>query len=209
MRRSGRIAVAALALVAAAALVLVAQDVRRWPRALLAGDVQFAEAPFGANPWRPSDRVPFSPARRLLSVDDDLVFRRALQLYRQTAPDNPQAFTMSPDERATLFLASNRALSRVAAGDPEPARRSLALNLLALLAFQDPAPDEGGGFARSARLFADAVRADGSDEAAKRNLELYLRLVPSRPKRGTGGGGPRKRRVGESGAGLAPSGSGY
>ena len=208
MRTILRVGFGAAAIVAALALVLLAEDVRRWPRALLAGDVRYAASPFRPDAWRAPDRLPFSPARELLAVDDDLAVRRAFKLFRETKPDNPNAFTMTPDERAALLLRANRALQDVVRDDPDSARRSDALNLLALLSFQDPAPEEGGGFARSRRFFAAAVRTDGGNEAAKRNLELYLRLVP-RDQKGSSGGRSRGRDVGEQGAGLAPAGSGY
>ena len=203
-----RLALGATALVAAVALILLAEDVRRWPRALLAGDVRYAAAPFRPDAWRPPDRLPFAPARHLLGVEDDLAVRRAFKVFRETKPDNPDAFTMTPDQRAALLLRANRALQDVVRSDADPTRRGDALNLLALLSFQDPAPEEGGGFARSRRFFAAAVRTDGGNEAAKRNLELYLRLVP-KDQKGSSGGRSRGRDVGDQGAGLAPAGTGY
>lgn len=203
-----RIAIGTTALVAALALALLAQDVRRWPPALLAGDVRYAASPFRPHTWRAPDRLPFAPARRLLAVDDDLAMRRALKIYRETKPDNPDAFTMTPDQRASLLLSASRRLQDVVRNDTDPSRRADALNLLALLSFQDPAPEEGEGFPQSKRLFAAAVRTDGGNEAAKRNLELYLRLVP-KDQKSTGGGRGRGRDAGEQGAGLAPAGTGY
>jgi hypothetical protein len=71
-------------LLAAVPVALLAADVRGVPAAMRTGDVQLRVRPARQDPWPDRGRLPGRLADRLLGVDDDIEFRRALRFYVMT-----------------------------------------------------------------------------------------------------------------------------
>jgi hypothetical protein len=80
------VAGAAACLALAVLLSLLALDVHRRDRSFQADDVLFRVGSLRDDRWQPTEIVPFGAARALLGVDDDLAYRRALQLVRRAHP---------------------------------------------------------------------------------------------------------------------------
>jgi len=140
-------------------------------------------------------------------VDDDVEFRKALQLYVDAAKLHLRLDNAVDVEsaRASAQDALERA-SRV--GDPR--RRSQALTLLGILAFRTSAA--GGTQSQIDAAIADltdAVHADPTNEQASFDLELLLRLIAARGSRVEPGQGGGFGRTGHRGAGGGRAGSGY
>jgi hypothetical protein len=199
-------AVAALA--AGICLVLLAVDVGRWNTAFARDDVRFKVQPTRSDLWKPDTLVPFHAAKRLLGVDDDLFYRRTLRHFYLAQP------------RANKYLHTNidaiRSEATVALAEyiregTSQARRSQAANLLGILGLALAATDDPGQRLRfllfASREFRGALTFDQSNEDAKFNLELALRLLKQQPTNTGGGSAHGPGRGG--GAALAKPGSGY
>lgn len=207
--KAARLAGAALALLLAVAVVLVAEDVRRWPDRIQAGDLRYL-AGSTAEDWQPSDRLPLRLGDDLLEVDDDLALRRALALFRreqETAEENPSA-----SEHIQLQSLLEQALIEVEDGAGDPRRRSQAANLLGVLYF-DMAQSAGPGgdvfLDRTRAALQRAIILDPANVDAKVNLELFLTLLSDEeearsPRFGRGASLPGGGQVG-----LRPAGQGY
>ena len=197
---------AAIAVLAAAAVIaaLLAADVRAWPIALEHGDAAYAIFP-GRARWVPATNLG-DLSKTLLGTADDVAARQALQGYREAADLQQQlgnAFPV-PSQR----LAAINALSGPA-GSANPQVAAQARTLLGILTFAEASA--GGGVSPTDTAiadFADAVRVEPGDTAAKFDLELLLRLtapnVQRRGKRLANGFG----RTGEGASGGVP-GSGF
>ena len=194
--RALRVALALLLLAVGLAAALVALDVRTWRDELAAADARYEAG--AQETWRVDERLPGSPAAALLAVEDDREAREAFSRFRR-------AYRLSQDplrrqEAEGLRGQAERALARVAAGSgPTAAQASV---LLGVLGFDQPQGQE-----RAVRAFAQALRLDGGNAAAKFDLELALRLLApagARPGEGTGRGTGRAR-----GAGAGRAGEGY
>jgi hypothetical protein len=190
MKIAAAIALAAVAVFAA----LLAGDVRSWPRALGQGDAAYAVTPHRAE-WTPSTRLG-GAAASLLGSRDDVAFRRALQLYR-IAQSTPNRLDTAVELQTVRTLAETR-LAAVARGP----HASQADTLLGVLAFSESAD-------ASIADFANAVRADPTNAAAKYDLELLLRLSAAHGTRAGAGPGGSFGRGGRHGAGGGVPGSGY
>jgi hypothetical protein len=190
MRIGGAIALTAVAVLAA----LLAGDVRSWPHAFEQGDAAYAVTPHRAT-WTPSTRLG-GTAASLLGSGDDVAFRRALQLYRiaQSTPDRL-------DTAVELQTVRTQAETRLAAAARGP-HASQADTLLGVLAFSESAD-------AAIADFASAVRADPTNEAAKYDLELLLRLSAAHGSRTGAGPGGSFGRGGRHGAGGGVPGNGY
>lgn len=207
-RRAWILAVAALACaVGAVLLALLARDAGRWPEAVRSGDVAAADP---AHPqqasWTVDEALPFSPARRLLGLDDDLAFRRAVVLFRRAYTRDLQ-FERSTDG-AAIRIRAETALAHVIRTDRDRRRVSAASNLLGILALVDAATSRSGNAPVDRSLFAfeDAIRLDGSNEQAKANLELlYQQNAFSTSVRGR----ERLQRSAHAGASASEAGHGY
>jgi hypothetical protein len=191
-----RVVFALLLLAAAVGAALLALDVRTWGDELPTADARFEAG--SQETWRVDERLPGSPAAWLLAVDDDREAREALASFRRA-----HALTRDPLRRQEAEGArgqAERALARVAAGSgPAAAQASV---LLGVLGFDQPRGPE-----RAVQLFAQALRLDGGNAAAKFDLELALRVLAptgTRPGDGTGRGTGRSR-----GAGAGEEGEGY
>jgi hypothetical protein len=207
-RRVAVLAAAPVVALLAVAAALLAVDASRTGDALRAGDARYRVAPAAAR-WDAATILPGDPARRLLATGDDLALRRAVRLFRisYATPGRLDTAVEAQGVRAVAELA----LADVARSH-DVRRAAQASNLLGILAFGDFA--RGGGrdasqAERSVSAFANAVRLDPADTAAKYNLELALGLFRARGVRpgaspGNGGTGP-----GHAGAGAGIPGSGY
>jgi hypothetical protein len=189
-------------LVLAVIVALLAADVRGWQRTLAVGDATPSAS------WDASPRVSANLAGRLLGVPDDVRVRRAIERYRQTVSvrarlDNALGATA---ERA----ATETALAAIANG--HGSRASQAATLLGVLTFGDLARGGGRDSSQAETAvgnFQSAVRADPSNELAKFDLELALRVLAARGVRvgpGIGSGGSA---TGHKGAGTGTPGTGY
>ena len=134
----------------------------------------------------------------MLGVGDDVTFRRALQLYRAAASTPNRLDTAI--ERQSLRAQAARALAKASHG----AHASQAETLLGVLAY-----DGTNGADAAIANFTNAVRADPSNEEAKLDLELMLRLTTAQGSRSGAGPGGAFGRGGRRGAGGGVAGSGY
>ena len=104
------------------------------------------------------------------------------------------------------------AAQRVVEAGGDPAERSVASNLLGVLAFENVSldrPNAAAHAAASVAAFREAVRLDPSNDDAKFNLELALTLLADDAAAGTGAGRPGTGASTGSGAGATPPGGGY
>jgi hypothetical protein len=202
MERRMRIAGAAVLVAVAVLAALLAGDVRGWRSALAQGDAVYAVTP-GKAVWTPPT-VLGGTAESLLGTHDDVVFRRALQLYA-VAASTPKRLDTAV-ELQTLRSQAQDALARASRGR----HASQADTLLGVLAFEATANGADSNATDAAIAdFTNAVRADPTNAAAKYDLELLLRLTAAhgaRPGAGTGGSFGKG---GRRGAGGGVSGGGY
>jgi hypothetical protein len=203
-----RVALAAVALVAAVFAALLASDLRSWQNGVRDGDAEYAQSPATAS-WKTSTILPFHFARGILGISDQLAFRRAARTFvpvHSLGNGFDNGYSESR-ERADLEII----LANLARGDDD-VRDSAADNMLGILAYADtrttgsaqPAPVE-----RAVADFQAAVQLDPSNTDAKFNLEWLQRaLVPHGTRTGntssTGGA-----KSGHKGAGGGSPGRGY
>jgi hypothetical protein len=188
---------------------LLAHDARAWQEAFHDGDARYASAPAAAR-WSPSTVLPLGLSESLLATGDDVAARRAIRLFR--VADRARGGLDTALQRQGTRARAELALADVVREADEPATASQASDLLGVLAFGDFAA--GGGrdadqAARAVSAFVDAVRLDPTNESAKVNLELVLRLFRAhgvRPGVAPSEGGPG---TGRRGAGAGLPGRGY
>jgi hypothetical protein len=166
---------AAIAVLAAAAVIaaLLAADVRAWPVALENGDAVYAIAP-GRPRWIPATNLG-DLSKMLLGTGDDVAARLALQGYRETTDLQQQLGNVFPVPAERL--AAINALSGPA-NSANPQVAAQARTLLGILTYAEATA--GGGVSPTDTAitdFADAVRVEPGDTAAKFDLELLLRLT--------------------------------
>ena len=195
--------------VAGVASLLLAADVAATRAALSDDDVRYRTAP-EQELWSADELVPGGVARRLLGIDDDLLFRRALRAVRLSHPEMPgfsdPAFVLHRND-ASAWLVD------VVQGDESLERRSAAANLLGILSFADAIAD----YQNRAKLleaaggrFRQAVSLNPTNEVAKVNLELTLSRTRDFELSEAGGGtDPSPGGRGARGAGAGDPGSGY
>ena len=207
MRRALALGVAALALAVALGFALLAGDVRRWDRALVSDDLRFQAGPPRDELWRVTVTLPFGTTRRLLGVEDDIAYRRAVALFRLGRPRERAALR---PELLAVRGAAQIELRRLSQIDVDRPRRSRLANLLGVLAIAEPR-DVGAErvtlLQAAAAHFQTAARLHPGNDDAKYNLELTLRRL--RAERGRVGVGRLRGRFGATGAGLGRAGSGY
>jgi hypothetical protein len=199
---------AIVALAAGVILLLLAVDVGRWNTALARGDVRFKFAPTRSDLWQPQEILPFDPAKRLLGIGDDLFYREALRRFYL---GRPHANKWAQTNIDALRSEATVALAEYIREGKDPKRRAQAANLLGVLGLGLAATDDPGQRLRfllfASRSFRVALTMDQTNEDAKFNLELTLRLLRQSPT-STGGGAARGPGRG-GGAALAKPGSGY
>jgi hypothetical protein len=199
---------ASLCLFLAAAAAMLANDVHAWQTTLRAADAEAVADPAKAVPSGAGEVLPFHIARSLLGVDDDLVFRRTLLLFRR-------AYTGIPSQDQSTAGTELRAQAEVALGrlirdEGDASRASAAANLLGVLAFVDSLPGASQTSTpvdRSIVEFQNAIRLDPGNDDAKANLELALGVVPPDSPFHTSRHGAQGKRRG--GASLSNPGRGY
>lgn len=209
MRRALRIALGIVLAVAAVACLLLATDVLLIQRGLRSGDTRFASGSVSATLWSPRQLLPFSAARSLLAVKDDVAYRDAVRAFVLGRPRD-QPFR-SPDLLGQRGHA-RELLQAVAAGDTNARRRAEAANLIGVLGFANAAidPDQAYNYlSESIGRFRQAIALDPSSDDAKYNLELALTRIKKTPKP-SGQKQPQDNRGGTGGgAGTGEAGSGY
>jgi hypothetical protein len=207
--RSVRIAAGALALLVAVAVALVAEDARRWPARIDAGDVRFAASTQSGDAWSPSDRLPVRLGDDLLGIEDDVAYRRALQLVRRLRSASASRGTVW----VQLLGRAQAALVGLEQRQDDAQGRSATANLLGIVYTESGAASGAAGadFRRAALTsWERAVRLDPQNVDAKFNLELMLSLVRREESLSAGVPFGRGRaKVGGSEAGTRPNGEGY
>ena len=175
MSRRRALALAVVVLAAAAFLALVAVDVSSWRGTMERDDLTYlAGSPIAAH-WHVAEDAPFHAARTLIGVQDDVVFRRALRVFRLSRPRD--SLITHPALGAARAQAQV-ALTQVLRTDRDPRRRSIAADLLGVLVFS--ATSEADNVTAASLLagavndFQSAVKLDSTNEDAKYNLELSL-----------------------------------
>jgi len=205
-RRALFLAGAGLCALAAVVVALIGRDVGRQQSALRAGDAAATGAVPAADPWASDEALPFSPARRLLGIGDDLAYRRALLLFRRAYTRDSQFERSTPGAQARLL--AETALAREIRTDSNRRRASAASNMLGILAFLDAAANATGDNSvdRSIFEFQDAIHLDPGNEQAKANLELSFRQshFPQSVR-----GRERLQRSAHAGASASAPGHGY
>lgn len=201
---------ASLAAVAAVLLLLAAFDVKRWQGRIAEDDVRFSTAPATSNLWQANALLPGDPARRLLSISDELRYRRAVQAFLASHPREPGF--LRPDLEAARVEAQVR-LREISQREPNAQRRSEMLNLLGALStaaarWQQQTQQRVESLQAAVTYFTEAVRLDRTNEDAMFNLEVLLRrLLDEPPSFETPGG--RLPRDDASLGGLRSPGTGY
>ena len=203
--RWARIPAAAVALAVATLLVLLAVDARAWESRLVADDLRFRTAPLERGLWQPRELAPFSLARTVLAVDDDLAYRRALRRFRA---GRPTELTYSPQTTAHRAQAQVD-LTEAGRDDRNAARASQEENLLGVLGFALATQDtsQSKTFLNNAvTAFRAAIDRDPRNEDALWNLEYALGQLKGENPQEAGG----RDRLGQRGdAGVKDPGRGY
>jgi hypothetical protein len=182
-RRRLEVVGAAAAAVLALLLVVLAVDVLRWQSALGAADVSFDATPRSGvqRRWAVDGLLPGSLEKVALRVEDDLEYREAIQLFARVEPGQVQIFG---PQLENLYSTAQVEVGRIGRVDPDPARRSRALNLAGVFQVgrqttpSNQVTDSAERLAvlrQAIGLFQAAVRLDERNDDAKLNLELVLR----------------------------------
>ena len=173
-RRAVEIAAAVAAAVGAVLLLLLAFDMWRVERAIVRDDVRFAAAPSRDPEWKTNGILPGELGTRVLAVDDDVEYRRALRLYWLSRPGQRGYYPEAPRFRGE----AQQALTGVSQGDPSAPQRSRATNLLGVLTVGGETAADRVEQLRIVRTafayFKNAVKLDEDNDDAKLNLELIL-----------------------------------
>jgi hypothetical protein len=209
VKRAAMVTGAVVCLALAAFLSLLALDVARRDRSFQADDVLFRVGKLRDDRWQPTEIVPFGAARALLAVNDDLAYRRALQLVRRA---HPRTVTYEQSKLVGLRAVAQIQLGVVLRRDDDAKRRSAAANLLGVLALSLAAIDDSLRptlLTNAAADFRRAARFDPESDDAKYNLELALDTLVA-----SGGGGTQRTQGGRTfnqgrGAGSGREGTGY
>lgn len=209
MSARARLLLAAICLLAGAAFILLATDARRWQSRMQSGDTRFAFAPARSDLWAPAQLIPFGTAKALLQLDDDLAYRRALQVFMLGQPrDQP----FSDAEVIGRRGQAQELLVDVVERDNDPGRRAAAANLIGVLGFANAALDDSQARAylnAAIENFRAAISIDPENADAKYNLELALARLQA-AERAAGAQARRDTRSGSgAGAGTGQPGTGY
>lgn len=210
LRRAALIAGSLLCVALAAFLGLFAADVARYRDALPAGDVRYRISPADDGLWSTSEVIPFGATARLLDVQDDVDFRRAVRAMRLARLDDE---TVSDPRVALLRSEAQAQLEAIASGDKDLARRSRAANLLGALGLARFTSETQDRAALAQSIISNlraAIELDPSNDDAKYNLELALQQSSGiELSEAAGGVNPAPGGRGTKGAGAGDPGSGY
>jgi hypothetical protein len=174
IRRHWRGLLALVCLAGASFLALLAAELVRWQHQVSRDDRLFQVTPARGGLWQVPHAPSVDPSTWILGLEDDLAYRRALQLFWYGKP----TLTYKPNQAADSVRAQVT-LARLATADPSPKRRASALNLLGYLLLAGPGTQDIK--LRMAHLtegisdFRDAIALDPDAVDAKLNLELALR----------------------------------
>jgi tetratricopeptide (TPR) repeat protein len=162
-----------LALAATAALV--ARDAAAIRHGMERGDLAFEALPAAERLWRFETAIPY--AEKLVGVEDDLIYRRALRTFAvdDRRSQNPYDFS-----RPAFRAEAQASLGNAQRSGLTPAQRSKLATLAAVLAFDEAVSDPVNGpnlIRQSLAHFQRAVRIDPSNSEAKYNLEFILRVL--------------------------------
>jgi len=210
VKRAALVAGGLLCMALAVVLGLLAIDIARYRDALPAGDVRYRVSPSDDDLWNTSELIPFGAKAKLLDVQDDVDFRRAVRAMRLARLKDE---TVSDPELALLRTEAQALLEAIASGDNDHARRSRAANLLGALGLArlpSETQDRAGLVQSIASNLRLAIELDPSNDDAKYNLELTLqRSSGIELTEGAGGVNPAPGGSGVKGAGAGDPGSGY
>src|SRR5262249_13821759 len=132
--RMWRIVAAAVVLVLGVAAIVLAHDVRSWRNTLRDDAVAYSAFPSRREPLTAPTVLPAGVTTRLLAVERDRDWLRALPLF--TRVDEATRNVPTFGRVAYAALNRGRAVLGTVTHDPDPARASQAYNLLALLTFR-------------------------------------------------------------------------
>jgi hypothetical protein len=200
-----RVTGAAVCVVVAAVLLLLAVDAHAWQTRMTADDLRFRANPLDRKLWQPDQYAPFGLARRLLGIDDDLAYRRAVREFRAGRPTELSFSPLTTAHRAQAQIA----LTNIGRNDPNPLRASDEENLLGVLGFALATQDTSQSrtfLNNSVTAFRTAIDRDPQNEDALWNLEYALGQIKGSNPQEAGG----RDRLGQRGqAGLKDPGRGY
>jgi hypothetical protein len=209
VRKTLRIAAAAVVLVAALVCALLAADMLLLERGLRSSDTRFASGSLGSDLWQPRQILPLGAAKDLLAVDDDVAYRDAVRAFVLGRP-REQAFR-TPDLLGQRGHAQDL-LQGIVENHQDARRRAEAANLIGVLGFANAAidPDQAYSYLSEAiGRFRQAIALDPRSDDAKYNLELALTRI-KKTSRPSGQRQPRDNRGGTGGgAGTGEANSGY
>jgi hypothetical protein len=177
MRRWRLVTIVVLAAAGAVAAVF-ASDLRSWRNTLRSDALAYTAAPGQPLRLTAPTILPAGVSGTFLSVERD---RKLLDALRQFVIVyhfiNPMD-NLGPGVRRVLDRPE--ALLAKAAQDPDPARAAQAYDVLGALVFRSAYPGTGTNPTLLAEAVSDlqnAVRTDGTNEMARENLELALRVL--------------------------------
>ena len=201
--------VALLCIAVTVVLALLAVDVRAVRTTVERDDVQFRARPTHASLWHLQGVLPGNPAAGLIGASDTTAYRHALQFFWYSRIGaNPQVHEDMPTIRAE---AQQRLQDEMESAWSRH-ERSAAANLLGVLVVTTPAPASDRPLIRrilkrGAAYFQHAITLDPTNDDAKQNLELVLRVAS--PKKGGLNHDARSGYGSGSGHAIVPTGSGY
>ncbi len=212
LRRSMLGAAAVLSLALAVLFVLTAVDIARWDRAFRSGDIRYRTTPDDARLWTIDELGPPGLAGRILAVEDDVAFRRAIRALRDAHLENRSSFISDP----RVAISRNEAQARLetfVANDDDRTRRSRAAGLLGVLGlarFLTETEERESLLSSTVLNFRRAIDLNPSNDEAKVNLELaYQRGRGVEINESSSGESPTPGGSGSRGAGSGQAGSGY
>jgi hypothetical protein len=193
----------------AVVLLLLALDANSWNKTVSRDDLRFRALPTHSGLWKPKTNLPGDPASLLIGTGSTMQYRRALQYFWFShVGNNPEVRQDAPTLRADA-QDKLQALMKTGANVHQ---RSAAANLLGVLVVTTPsiANDPSAitqTLTRSAEYFQQAIAIDPSNNDAKENLELVLRLT--KPGKGKIGNDARSGYGFGKGQGIGNQGGGY
>lgn len=176
IRRALPLIVATLLLGLAVVLALFAADVHAWQGRLTQSDLRFRAQRSHGGLWQSPAVLPGDPARRVLGLDDALLYRDALQLFWFS---DVGTSTGGQADLAATRIAAETELQTLMNSGATAEERSNAANLLGFLTVTAPAnsPTQKEEIATATGYFQRAVVENPRNYNAKLNLELLLRVA--------------------------------
>jgi hypothetical protein len=203
-----RLALVGICVVGAALLAVLATDTLRWPGAMRAGDVRYADEPTRSGIWHLTGAFPFGAGRGLLGLGDDIAYREALQSFWR---GEPRMLPFSDSNFFGIRAHAQQELTAIALHDSDSKRGSAAANLVGVLGFANAVFDQERSqiyLANAVDSFRTAIRLDPDNEDAKYNLELALVRLRVANEQNESSTGSSSGRRGAS-AGTGEPGTGY